>query len=215
MIRFVIIFILSCMLFFPEEVQGWVAGPGLIAVKENENFRTAEIRNGQTTVAFPRYKGNNEIFHQAFNDLIEKELTGYMEAVKRGEKKRNIAGWVTWQQGRTRDVYSIIFVKSLTYEGGAHPMTYIKGVTWNRDGKRITFHDLKEHVKNLTIENLRTAVAVQCEQKGIHLYSDYRIDDFPKEFYIGHDGKVYFIFQEYEIAPYAAGWIIISMGKYQ
>ena len=30
MIRFVIIFILSCMLFFPEEVQGWVAGPGLL-----------------------------------------------------------------------------------------------------------------------------------------------------------------------------------------
>ena len=45
-------------------------------------------------------------------------------------------------------------------------------------------------------------------------YKAEKITEFPKEFYIGNDGHLYFVFQQYDIAPYSEGWIMADMGLF-
>ncbi|WP_442877431.1 RsiV family protein [Dialister sp.] len=35
----------------------------------------------------------------------------------------------------------------------------------------------------------------------------------PKTFYVGKNGKIYVVFQQYEIGPYAAGFMVAEVGE--
>ena len=80
-------------------------------------------------------------------------------------------------------------------------------------GHKVTFEDLKKKMPNLTLEELRRQTALQAEANHLFLFKDYKINKFPKTFYIDKNNHLYFVFQQYAIAPYAAGFITIDMGE--
>lgn len=212
--RLLTFMLILCLTTFPIAAIGPV-GEGLSSHGTKGIFQTKEARYGATTMKYPVYIGPDETWKQVINEAIEREVDHYFRAIREAEKRCALAGWVTWQEGKTGRPYSLVFVKSLTYRGAPHPMTYLKGLTWDEKGKRLTANDMRKHLPDGTIERLRTEVDRQCKKKKRTLYPHYKIDKFPEEFYIGTDGNVYFIFQEYTIAPYATGWIPISMGRYR
>lgn len=109
---------------------------------------------------------------------------------------------------------SVVLLETMTYEGGAHPLNYVKGITLNAAGKVVTLADLKAAMPSLSVEALRDAAAGECTARHISTEEAEKITEFPKEFYIGNNGHLYFIFQQYDIAPYSEGWIMADMGLF-
>ena len=93
-------------------------------------------------------------------------------------------------------------------------MKYVKGITLNATGKVVTLADLKTAMPSLSVEALRDAAARECTARHISTEEAEKITEFPKEFYIGNNGHLYFIFQQYDIAPYSEGWIMADMGLF-
>ena len=81
-------------------------------------------------------------------------------------------------------------------------------------GKVVTLADLKTAMPSLSVEALRDAAARECTARHISTEEAEKITEFPKEFYIGNNGHLYFIFQQYDIAPYSEGWIMADMGLF-
>ena len=59
-----------------------------------------------------------------------------------------------------------------------------------------------------------TLACPECTARHISTEEAEKITEFPKEFYIGNNGHLYFIFQQYDIAPYSEGWIMADMGLF-
>ena len=89
-----------------------------------------------------------------------------------------------------------------------------EGITLNAAGKVVTLADLKAVMPSLSVEALRDAAARECTARHISTEEAEKITEFPKEFYIGNDGHLYFVFQQYDIAPYSEGWIMADMGLF-
>ena len=119
-----------------------------------------------------------------------------------------------WQAGTVKPYVSVVLLETMTYEGGAHPLNYVKGITLNATGKVVTLADLKTAMPSLSVEALRDAAARECTARHISTEEAEKITEFPKEFYIGNNGHLYFIFEQYDIAPYSEGWIMADMGLF-
>ena len=126
----------------------------------------------------------------------------------------DLSGWMDWQAGTVKPYVSVVLLETMTYEGGAHPLNYVKGITLNATGKVVTLADLKTAMPSLSVEALRDAAARECTARHISTEEAEKITEFPKEFYIGNNGHLYFIFQQYDIAPYSEGWIMADMGLF-
>lgn len=171
------------------------------------------------------------------NTAIEKTVSAFVEDIKaRRAKGEDLTGWVSydmksalWNQlavdrqdgGYTQfttrpneqGMFSVVIYLSTMYKGAAHPSTYARALTFDKNGNLVTWDEMlaldKSSGKNaLTLANLRREVQLQAGDK---LYTDENLRDeikaFPKEFFIDDAGSVHALFQQYEIAPYAAGFI--------
>lgn len=151
--------------------------------------------------------------HVFFNEEMDKAAERYLQALNR-ESGHRLSGWMDWQAGAVKPYISVVLLETMTYEGGAHPLNYVKGVTLNAAGKVVTLADLKAAMPSLSVETLRDVAVRECTARHISTELAEKIAEFPKEFYIGNDGHLYFIFQQYDIAPYSAGWIMADMGQF-
>ncbi len=216
----IISLVLAILFFSGGFVQGkeWLAGPALIAGEKSKVYRTVERRMDTSVTRVPGYDGDNLSFKKRFNERMEKEADYFLTSLNGNQKKRRkikwkVSGWLQWQEGKKGDFNSIVLVESVMYEKAAHPINYVKGITLDRDGKRLTFSGLKSMMPELTLEKLKKETAKQARKRNLPLFPNYTITEFPKEFYIGTNNHVYFIFQQYDIAPYSTGWIMIDMGS--
>lgn len=73
--------------------------------------------------------------------------------------------------------------------------------------------EFKDRASHYTPNNIRAAV---YQKYGKYLYGDpaalVNIDK-PQDYYIDTDGNVHVVFQEYDIAPYAAGILDVNLDK--
>lgn len=207
--------ILAVLFFSMIQVQAetWSAGPALIPGEKSKFYESTELRFRTSVAKIPVYKGKNTVFQERFNEKMRKEGNHYLLALHGEKIKRNVAGWLHWQEGSRGKWNSIILVESVMYEGAAHPINYVKGITLDDTGREITLEELQKRMPRLTVEKLQEETEKQCRKKGIVLFDNYKITEFPGEFYIGTNHHLYFIFQQYDIGPYSSGWIMVDMGK--
>ena len=182
-------------------------------------------------------KADNILVKAKINTEIEKTVSSFVEDIKdRQAKGEELNGWVSyemksavWDQmavdsragshtqfttrANEQGMFSVVIYLSTMYKGAAHPSTYARALTFDKDGNLVTWDEMlamdKASGRNLlTLDNLRRDVQ---EQAGDKLYTDSnlkaQIDEFPKEFYVDDAGGVHALFQQYDIAPYAAGFI--------
>ena len=113
--------------------------------------------------------------------------------------------------GKGRDNSICYTVRSEVYEGGAHPYSIISAVNFDAaSGKEIGLHDIfAEGCDSLLTERLTTRLAQQHDVASLQELKEIgflTLNDMyvTNNFVMGED-SIYFIYNEYEIAPYALG----------
>ena len=112
-------------------------------------------------------------------------------------------------------ILSIILTEYVNFKGSAHPSTFRKTLNFNTDsGVRLTADTLSEIAheefgeSSYSPKNLTRKLKIYAEKNNIQLYNDFQqLTNIPEDFYFDDDLHVHFIFQQYEVAPYAAGII--------
>lgn len=101
------------------------------------------------------------------------------------------------------------------YERAAHPTSWELGATFDMGtGRIISWQDvLKAEGKSpYTVEQINHKLFAS-PYKDV-FYSDFKgLTKLPENYYLDEKGSVHFVFQEYEVAPYAAGIIDLPMEK--
>lgn len=146
---------------------GWTAGPGLTPSDDFPLFKTVERRLGLSTAKIPHSGKEFSIeLHVFFNEEMDKAAERYLQALNK-ESSHRLSGWMDWQAGTVKPYVSVVLLETMTYEGGAHPLNYVKGITLNAAGKVVTLADLKTAMPSLSVEALRDAAARECTARHI------------------------------------------------
>lgn len=115
-------------------------------------------------------------------------------------------------------ILSVILTEYVYYEKAAHPATYRRALNFNSDsGKRIFVQILTEVTdeekgeSNYSPQNLTLKLKDYAKKNRIPLYRDFQqLTKIPEDFYFDENLRVHFIFQQYEVAPYAVGIIEVE-----
>lgn len=192
------------------------AQPGL--TDASPRIFAAEAARDIVEAKYPVWQGPSAMRRARINSAVEAEIAYFYEALKKWNASAPVRGWVTWQVGRADgDVVSLVLFKTTAPKGAAHPTTAVVGMTFDAEGNRITRKDIGRRLPAMTAEEINAAIDREAEVRGIPLFpAEFRsVRDWPRDFYIGADGMVYFIFQQYDIAPYSSGWIAVPAGEYK
>lgn len=112
-------------------------------------------------------------------------------------------------------ILSVVLTEYVYFEKAAHPATYRRALNFNSDsGQRIFSKSLSGIAKDENGEcayspkNLTLKLKDYAEQNKVKLYDSFaELNKIPEDFYFDENLHVHFIFQQYEVAPYAAGII--------
>ncbi|MCR5833239.1 MAG: DUF3298 and DUF4163 domain-containing protein [Selenomonadaceae bacterium] len=120
------------------------------------------------------------------------------------------------QSGNTV-ILSVLLTESQYYEGAAHPATFQRALNFNTSSGElmdITYlTDIGSGVsKDELLKKLERKLIEKCKREDLFLYEDATpLKALPDEFYWDKNLHVHFIFQQYEIAPYAVGIIDVDI----
>ena len=198
-------------------------GPGTDAMQpalgnQSETVVEAMASRDRIEVKYPVWKGGTPLARAKVNSAIEAELYSFYTHLPEDNEFGPTQGYATWQAGLQKDgVHSYILLESTMMSRAAHPSHHIVGLNFREDGSKISFAQILKILPHQTKEEIQAIIARQAEEQGLSLFPDAleTITQWPKDFYIGEDRGIYFIFQHYDIAPYAAGWIAIKAGEWK
>ena len=173
-----------------------------------------KIINGSLAVALIAFCGC------AGNVETEPMEQDYIDLIKNCENPKELAAMKTMHWESKSD-YKIVYASETlvsfrivywSYTGGAHGMSHTQ-VGTVRNGKVLQLADLPGNIEKLWQQALNS----HPEIKTIKEYLEF-IGEKPKiteNFYLDKDG-IHFIYQPYEIAPFAVGIVDVFVpGKYE
>lgn len=163
---------------------------------------------------YPVWEGGTALQRARVNAAVEAETVRFATKLEKMQEHGDVDGWVRWMAGRTDGgLVSLVLLESVYPHHAAHPSTSVVGMTFDEKGYRVSREESLRRVAGTDVE---AAVSQQAAERGLALFPEAwrQQTDWPEQFYVGADGQLYFIFQQYEIAPYAAGWIAIDAGPW-
>lgn len=181
------------------------------------------------TIAYPHFDGMlDEAAQDKMNNAIENVVEQFIEAAQRridNAKQDNTHYFRPVVQLNYKVWYNDDGVLSITlnsYEffGGAHGMSTLTGYTFNlQSGDAIPYQDLFEWNSN-SREFAYHKIMEQVTERKIFLFPEedqnkvakkLRDPAYSPNYYLTDKDKPVIIFQQYEIAPYAAGILQFTM----
>lgn len=163
---------------------------------------------------YPVWEGGTALQRARVNAAVEVETVRFATELEKMQEHGDVDGWVRWMAGRTDGgLVSLVLLESVYPHHAAHPSTAVVGMTFDEKGYRVSREEALRRAAGTDVE---AAVSQQAAERGLALFPEAwrQQTDWPEQFYVGADGQLYFIFQQYEIAPYAAGWIAIDAGPW-
>lgn len=163
---------------------------------------------------YPVWEGGTALQRARVNAAVEAETVRFATELEKMQEHGDVDGWVRWLAGRTDgELVSLVLLESVYPHHAAHPSTAVVGMTFDEKGYRVSREEALRRAAGTDVE---AAVSQQAAERGLSLFPEAwrQQTDWPEQFYVGADGQLYFIFQQYEIAPYAAGWIAIDAGPW-
>ena len=175
---------------------------------------------GNENLVYPFVIVENHEVEKKINAEIFSEVERFLAEVKKNSAEMNATATVTinfeipcnYEFG----ILSVILTEYVYFEKSAHPATYRRALNFNSDsGQRIFAKNLifsyEDDESNYSPKNLTLKLKKYAKKNNIHLYEDFReLTQIPEDFYFDENLRVHFIFQQYEVAPYAAGIIEIE-----
>lgn len=163
---------------------------------------------------YPVWEGGTALQRARVNAAVEAETVRFATKLEKMQEHGDVDGWVRWMAGRTDGgLVSLVLLESVYPHHAAHPSTSVVGMAFDEKGYRVSREEALRRAAGTDVE---AAVSQQAAERGLALFPEAwrQQTDWPEQFYVGADGQLYFIFQQYEIAPYAAGWIAIDAGPW-
>lgn len=194
----------------------WVLGPSLSAGEEDSAFTTEALDRDTLHLKMPVYHGDNLLARARINGAIETRVSSFEKSLAERNGTWKTEGWISWQEGmagKDSPYTSFLLITSTYPDRAAHPTSYAWPMTFDGLGHRVTVRDLAKKMASLTVEEVNRQIEIQCRNRQIPIFEDHHtVRKLPDTFYIGKDGHLYLVFQQYEIAPYSSGFIAIDMG---
>lgn len=118
-------------------------------------------------------------------------------------------------------ILSVLLTEYVYYEKAAHPSTLVRALNFNSySGVQLTKDSLSEigsldnGEPRYTPKNVTRKLRAHVRKNNLFLYDDFtELKELPDDFYFDDDLNVIFVFQQYEVAPYAVGIIQVNAGK--
>lgn len=187
--------------------------PGLAGTMAG--MQVGEWKVDQVDMKYPVLTEGSALQRARVNAAIETEVARFQKSIEKQNETGSVQGWVNWLGAYRDDNWvSFVLLESTYYKGAAHPTTKVLGMSFDKMGYRVTRPEALMMIPRRTPEEIQSEVEKQAAARGIQLFPEkYRtLTGWPEEWFLGTDGHVHFIFQQYEIAPYAAGWIAVDAG---
>lgn len=180
--------------------------------------------NGDDDLNYPVVFTENPEVSEKINAEIQREIKNFLfhvnETAADGKEVEEIpiqAVGINFEVpcNNENEILSIILTEYVNYKNAAHPLTYRRALNFNLDsGKRILSDSLSEIAheefgeSSYSVKNLTRKLKNYAKENKIFLYQDFQqLTKIPDDFYFDENFHVHFIFQQYEVAPYAAGII--------
>lgn len=172
---------------------------------------------GNPDVSYPLVIVKNADAAEKINSEIRAEIKNFIDSVSKQMIEgqfSSVAIGVDYQIpcNHENGILSIILTEYVNFEGSAHPSTYQRGLNFNSDsGVRLMADTLSEIAKNeidYTPAELTKKLRAYSKKNKLPLFEDFQqLTQTPEDFYFDDNLHVHFLFQQYEVAPYAAGII--------
>ena len=195
----------------------WVLGPSLSEGAADSIFTTEVTDRDGLHLKMPVVHGDNLLARARMNGAISARAASFEESLVKRNETWKTEGWISWQEGmagKDSPYTSFLLITSTYPDRAAHPTSYAWPMTFDRLGHRVTVQDLAKKMPTLTVDEVNRQIEIQCRERKIPIFEEHHtIRRLPDTFYIGKDGHLYLVFQQYEIAPYSSGFIAIDMGR--
>lgn len=194
-----------------------LAGIFFIFVSAANFANAAEIDRvfyfGNSEISYPLVIAKNDDATAKINKVIRAEVKKFFDGLK--DSQNNIGGvGVDYEIpcNHENGILSVVLTEYVYFEGAAHPLTWKRGLNFNSDsGARLTADTLSEiakHGNDYTPAELTRKLKAYSKKNNLPLSADFQeLTVIPEDFYFDDNLHVHFIFQQYEVAPYAAGII--------
>lgn len=168
---------------------------------------------GDFKFTYPTVKLSNTFVENRINQKIREEVKELFDTVKQPDFSTTAK--MTYEiMCDDKNILSIVLTEIMYNQGAAHPLTYKRAFNFDtRTGKPIKLENLpkisREYAKkDYTPEGITKKLKKYAKENNIALYSDFKkLEELPENFYFDKNFHLHFIFQQYDVAPYAAGII--------
>ena len=180
--------------------------------------------NGDDKLIYPVVHVPDAAVAQKINGKIVAEIERFLKALHDAAQNdgQKIAGaYTNFEVGSNESggtvILSLVITESSCYEHAAHPSSYKCALNFNTSSGDLMgidyLTDVGEGVSQSELcKRVERALKRHCEREGITLFGDaLPLKTLPENFYWDENLHVHFIFQEYDVAPYAAGIIDVDI----
>ena len=194
---------------------------------------TTKTYKDQNFLKYPQVFGlNSTVAQKKINDILTKHIQGsykgYLTLKKSMEEYKKEADCkkmpftcqysyhTSYKVKYNQNGKVSILLYDYTYSGGAHGLTYITAYNFTlQTGKPYNLRNILTS-KTKFLKVTKYAKGYMIKHPAIFFMDDYTLKNFKvnnsTQFYFTDQG-IYLIFQEYEVAPYAAGNPIIQVPR--
>lgn len=181
---------------------------------------------GNEDFNYPVIVTDSPIADARINSVIRAEVERFILATERWVKESdltiaNMSVDFSIPCNHNGGILSVVLTEYVYLERAAHPSTVIRALNFNSDsGVQLTVDDLSEigtpdnGEPRYTPKNVTRKLKEHVRKNNLFLYNDFtELEKLPDNFYFDDDLNVIFVFQQYEVAPYAVGIIQVNAGK--
>lgn len=180
--------------------------------------------NGNDKLIYPVVHTGDAAIDDKINGKIQMEIQSFIKGLHYAAQYdgQRVAGAYTnyevaCNQAGNTVILSLLITESSYFEGAAHPSTYKHALNFNVGSGTLMGLDYLTNVgEGISVDEIKArverALIRQCERDGLKLFDDaLPLKQLPEYFYWDANLHVHFIFQQYEVAPYAAGIIDVDI----
>ena len=180
--------------------------------------------NGNETLIYPVVHLDNPTVEGKINAKIEEEIMSFIKGLHYAaqyDNRKVLGAYTSYEVGSNESggtvILSIIMTESQYFEGAAHPATWQHTLNFNTSSGDLMGMDYLTKVgEGVSPDEFRSRIErklrEKVEREKIYLFPEaLPLKNLPENFYWDEKLHVHFIFQHYEVAPYAAGIIDVDI----
>ena len=180
--------------------------------------------NGNESLKYPVVEVGDAAIDAKINGAIRDEILRFIKEIHYAAQDNGseIGGiYTSYKIGSNEAgntvILSVLLTESSYFKGAAHPSTYLHTLNFNLSNGDLMGMDYLLEVgeglkEGYLMERLEKNLRKKVKRENLFLFENaLPLKNLPENFYWDKNLHVHFVFQQYEIAPYAAGIIDVDI----